>query len=130
MPPGSRHLTVLVSNPSLSAIFFAQKNGERRRKSSLHCAVRHNFTQNRRFSSFPRRNAMKPGHRHKNNKALLACPATAFGGGGWLSGKNKEGKRTFLYQVLFPSKQLYKLFSGKIRFCLFPDLRYYSQVLM
>ena len=52
------------SNPSFSAIFFAQKNGERRRKSSLHCA-KHNFTQNRRFSSLPRRNAMKPGHLHQ-----------------------------------------------------------------
>ena len=35
------------SNPSLSAIFFAKKNGERRRPSSLHCAVRHNFTSSR-----------------------------------------------------------------------------------
>ena len=32
------------SNPTPSAIFFAKKNGERRRKSSLHCA-KHNFTQ-------------------------------------------------------------------------------------
>ena len=32
------------SNLALSAIFFVQKNGERRRKSSLHCA-KHNFTQ-------------------------------------------------------------------------------------
>ena len=32
------------SNPSLSAIFFAKKMAERRRKSSLHCA-KHNFTQ-------------------------------------------------------------------------------------
>ena len=34
------------SNPSFSAIFILNKNenGERRRKSSLHCA-KHNFTQ-------------------------------------------------------------------------------------
>ena len=44
--------------------FFAKKMAERRRKSSLHCA-KHNFTQNRRFSSLPRRNAMKPGHLHQ-----------------------------------------------------------------
>ena len=31
----------------LSPPFFCQKNGERRRKSSLHCAVRHNFTSSR-----------------------------------------------------------------------------------
>ena len=35
------------------------------------------FTQNRRVSSLPRRNAMKPGHLHKNLEALLACPAIA-----------------------------------------------------
>ena len=64
------------SNPPLSAIFFCKKNGERRRKSSLHCA-KHNFTQNRRFSSLPRRNAMKPGHLHQTPEALLACPAIA-----------------------------------------------------
>ena len=27
--------------------FFCQKNGERSRKASLHCAVRHNFTSSR-----------------------------------------------------------------------------------
>ena len=27
--------------------FFLQKNGERSRKASLHCAVRHNFTSSR-----------------------------------------------------------------------------------
>ena len=37
------------SNPSLSAIFFCKKNGERSRKASLHCAVRHNFTQKTKF---------------------------------------------------------------------------------
>ena len=39
------------SNPPLSAIFILKKNenGERRRKSSLHCAVRHNFTQKTKF---------------------------------------------------------------------------------
>ena len=39
----------------------------------LNCA-KHNFTQNRRFSSLPRRNKMKPGHLHKKREALLACP--------------------------------------------------------
>ena len=29
--------------------FFLPKNGEGRRKSSLHCAVRHNFTQKTKF---------------------------------------------------------------------------------
>ena len=39
------------SNPSLSAIFILKKNenGERSRKASLHCAVRHNFTQKTKF---------------------------------------------------------------------------------
>ena len=32
---------------SLSPPFFLQKNDERRRKSSLHCAVRHNLTSSR-----------------------------------------------------------------------------------
>ncbi len=32
---------------------------------------------NRRFSSLPRRNAMKPGHLHQTPEALLACPAIA-----------------------------------------------------
>jgi len=36
------------------------------------------FTQNRRFSSLPRRNAMKPGHLHQIPEALLACPAIAL----------------------------------------------------
>ena len=62
------------SNLALSAIFFVQKNGERRRKSSLHCA-KHNFTQSRRFSSLPRRNAMKPGHLHQTpEKTYLLVP--------------------------------------------------------
>ena len=34
------------------------------------------------FSSLPRRNAMEPGHLHKNKEALLACPAIALGDGG------------------------------------------------
>ena len=51
------------SNPSFSAIFL-QKNGERRRKSSLHCAVRHNFTSSRGVS----RSSLN------NRYALLACP--------------------------------------------------------
>ena len=37
-----------VRVPSLSP-FFLQKNGERSRKASLHCAVRHNFTQKTKF---------------------------------------------------------------------------------
>ena len=37
------------SNPSSSAIFFAKKMAERSRKASLHCAVRHNFTQKTKF---------------------------------------------------------------------------------
>ncbi len=57
--------------------FFLQKNGERSRKASLHCTVRHNFTQKTKFSSLPRRNKMKPGHLHQIPEALLACPAIA-----------------------------------------------------
>jgi len=37
-----------VKGDALSAIFL-QKNGERSRKASLHCAVRHNFTQKTKF---------------------------------------------------------------------------------
>ena len=44
--------------------------------SELNCAVRHNFTQNRRFSSLPRRNAMKPGHLHPKKRSLAYEVAT------------------------------------------------------
>jgi len=74
--------------------FFCKKNGERSRtchgvarraktegftslcrQAQLHIFTRRQplFTQNRRFSSLPRRNAMKPGHLHQTPEALLAC---------------------------------------------------------
>ena len=39
--------SIVGSNPTLSAIFFAKKMAERSRKASLHCADRHNFTSSR-----------------------------------------------------------------------------------
>ena len=85
-------------NKKASRHFFAKKNGERRRtchgvarraktevftslcrQAQLHIFTRRQplFTQNRRFSSLPRRNAIKPGYLHKKREALLACPAIA-----------------------------------------------------
>ena len=49
------------SNPSLSAIFFAKKNGERSRKASLHAATAALHSKGAAFSS----------HLHKNKEALL-----------------------------------------------------------
>ena len=80
--PGLARLTggqkVRSSNLRIPTIFlpkFGQKNGQRRRKSSLYAFVQQKlFTQNQRFSSLPRRNAMKPGHLHQTPEALLACP--------------------------------------------------------
>ena len=56
--------------------FFAQKNGERRRKSSLHAfmPIEAFYSKCTVFSSLPRRNNMKPGHLHQTPEALLACP--------------------------------------------------------
>ena len=49
------------SNPPLSAIFFLQKNGERRRKASLHAATAALHSKNEVFSS----------HLHQIPEALL-----------------------------------------------------------
>ena len=53
------------SNPSLSAIFFTKKmaNEDVSLLFTLLCKQKL-FTLNQRFSSLPRRNAMKPGHLH------------------------------------------------------------------
>ncbi|MBQ9776174.1 MAG: hypothetical protein IJW17_09100, partial [Lentisphaeria bacterium] len=45
--------------------FFLQKNGEGRRKSSLHAATAALHSKGAAFSSLPRRNKMKPGHLHQ-----------------------------------------------------------------
>ena len=39
----------MIRRIPLSPPFFVPKNGERSRKASLHCAVRHNFTQKTKF---------------------------------------------------------------------------------
>ena len=39
----------MIRQIPLSPPFFCSKNGEGRRKASLHCAVRHNFTQKTKF---------------------------------------------------------------------------------
>ena len=51
----------IVEGDSLSAIFFAQKNGERSRKASLHAAIAALHSKGAAFSS----------HLHKNREALL-----------------------------------------------------------
>ena len=76
------------SNPALSAIFFAKKMAERRRKSSLHCA-KHNFTQKAQpflhiFTKFQKPCLWRRSISFRLWRGQLALPVKLPPVGGWM----------------------------------------------